>query len=138
MATSKFTNLSALNAAIALAKGEPCEVDRNVLITKLEHMAEQTAKTRKASAKSGPTKAQRELIALTDAVVAKMVAGQSYGTPEVRNLIDRDMILKFAVPFNSNGIVSSQKITAIMGNAVKRGLVTKCDPVKGAAQYQLA
>lgn len=138
MATSKFTNLSALNAAIALAKGEPVNVDRNVLIAKLEHMAEQTAKTRKSSAKSGPTKAQRELTALTDAVVAKMVAGQTYGTPEVRDLIDRDMILKFAVPFNSNGIVSPQKITAIMGNAVKRGLVTKCDPVKGAAQYQLA
>lgn len=138
MATSKFTNLSALNAAIALAKGEPCEVDRDVLITKLEHMAEQTAKTRKSSAKSGPTKSQRELTALTDAVIAKMVAGQTYGTPEVRDLIDRDMILKYAVPFNSNGIVSSQKITAIMGNAVKRGLVVKCKAVKGAAQYQLA
>lgn len=138
MATSKFTNLSALNAAIALAKGEPCEVDRDVLIAKLEHMAEQTAKTRKSSAKSGPTKAQRELTALTDAVVAKMVAGQTYGTPEVRDLIDRDMILKYAVPFNSNGIVSSQKITAIMGNAVKRSLVVKGEAVKGAAQYQLA
>lgn len=138
MATSKFTNLSALNAAIALAKGEPCDVDRDVLIAKLEHMAEQTAKTRKGSAKSGPTKAQRELVALTDAVVAKMVAGQSYGTPEIRELIDRDMILKFAVPFNSNGVVSPQKITAIMGNAVKRGLVTKGEPVKGAACYELA
>lgn len=138
MATSKFTNLSALNAAIALAKGEPCEVDRDVLIAKLEHMAEQTAKTRKSSAKSGPTKSQRELTALTDAVVAKMVAGQSYGTPEVRDLIDRDMILKYAVPFNSNGIVSSQKITAIMGNAIKRGLVVKGEAVKGTAQYQLA
>lgn len=138
MATSKFTNLSALNAAIALAKGEPCEVDRDVLIAKLEHMAEQTAKTRKSSAKSGPTKSQRELTALTDAVVAKMVAGQTYGTPDVRDLIDRDMILKFAVPFNSNGIVSSQKITAIMGNAVKRSLVVKGEAVKGAAQYQLA
>lgn len=138
MATSKFTNLSALNAAIALAKGESVDVDRDVLITKLEHMAAQTAKTRKSSAKSGPTKAQRELTALTDAVVAKMTAGQSYGTPEVRDLIDRDMILKFAVPFNSNGVVSPQKITAIMGNAVKRGLVVKCDPVKGAARYELA
>lgn len=138
MATSKFTNLSALNAAIALAKGEPVDVDRDVLIAKLEHMAAQTAKTRKSSAKSGPTKAQRELTALTDAVVAKMTAGQSYGTPEVRDLIDRDMVLKFAVPFNSNGVVSPQKITAIMGNAVKRGLVVKCDPVKGAARYELA
>lgn len=138
MATSKFTNLSALNAAIALAKGEPVDVDRDVLIAKLEHMAAQTAKTRKSSVKSGPTKAQRELTALTDAVVAKMTAGQSYGTPEVRDLIDRDMILKFAVPFNSNGVVSPQKITAIMGNAVKRGLVVKCDPIKGAARYELA
>lgn len=138
MATSKFTNLSALNAAIALAKGEPVDVDRDVLIAKLEHMAEQTAKTRKSSTKSGPTKSQRELTALTDAVVAKMVAGQSYGTPEIRDLIDRDMVLKFAVPFNSNGVVSPQKITAIMGNAVKRGLVVKGEAVKGAAQYQLA
>lgn len=138
MATSKFTNLSALTAAIALAKGEPCDVDREVLIAKLEHMAEQTAKTRKGSAKSGPTKAQRELVALTDAVVAKMTAGQSYGTPEIRELIDRDVVRKFAVPFNSNGVVSPQKITAIMGNAVKRGLVTKGEPVKGAARYELA
>lgn len=138
MATSKFTNLSALTAAIALAKGEPCDVNREVLIAKLEHMAEQTAKTRKGSAKSGPTKAQRELVALTDAVVAKMTAGQSYGTPEIRELIDRDIIRKFAVPFNTNGVVSPQKITAIMGNAVKRGLVTKGEPVKGAARYELA
>lgn len=138
MATSKFTNLSALNAAIAIAKGEPCDVDRDVLVAKLEHMAAQTAKTRKGSAKSGPTKAQRELVALTDAVVAKMTAGEVYGTCELRNLIDRDMILKYAVPFNSNGEVSPQKITAIMGNAIKRGLVVKGEPVKGAARYQLA
>lgn len=138
MATSKFTNLSALNAAIALAKGEPCDVDRDVLVAKLEHMAAQTAKTRRSTAKSGPTKAQRELVALTDAVVAKMVAGQSYGTTEVRELIDRDMVLKFAVPFNSNGVVSPQKVTAIMANAIKRELVVKGEPVKGAARYELA
>ena len=137
MATSKFTNLAALNAAIALAKGEPCEVDRDVLISKLEHMAEQTAKTRK-STKSGPTKAQRMNDALTDAVVAKMEAGKTYGTADVRELIDRDMVLTYAVPFNSQGVVSPQKITAIMGNAIGRGLVVKGEPNKGAATYQLA
>lgn len=137
MATSKFTNLSALNAAIAIAKGEPCDVDRDVLIAKLEHMAAQTAKTRKSTA-SGPSKSTRELIALTDAVVAKMTAGEVYGTPEIRALIDRDTILKFAVPMNRDGEVTPQKITAIMGNAIKRGLVVKGEPVKGAARYELA
>lgn len=137
MATSKLTNLSALVAAVALIKGEPCDVDRDVLIAKLEHMAAQTAKTRKTT-KTGPTKSQRELTALTDAIIARMVAGEVYGTREIRALIDRDMILKFAVPFNANGEVSPQKITAIMGNAIKRGLVVKGEPAKGAAQYQLA
>ena len=137
MATSKFTNLSALNAAIALAKGEPCEVDRDVLIAKLEHMAAQTAKTRKGSAKSGPTKAQMLNVRCMDELVSRMTAGTEYGTPELRDLIDRDMIQAYAIPFNSNGVVSPQKITALMGAAIKAGKVARVD-CKGAAKYTLA
>lgn len=140
MATTKFTNVAALTVAVALAKGEtpnlPDGVTMDTVVGKLSHMLEQASKTRK-SVKSGPSKSERLLIALADAVVAKMVAGEDYTTADVRDLIDRDMVMTYAVPFNRDGIVSAQKITSIMTNARNRGLVEKVEGAK-VATYRLA
>lgn len=136
MATSKLTNLAALNAATAILRGETTDIDRDALIAKLEHMAAQTAKTRRTT-KTGPTKAQLLNTRCMDELVSRMTAGAEYGTPELRDLIDRDMIQTYAIPFNSNGVVSPQKITALMGAAIKAGKVVRVD-CKGAAKYTLA
>ena len=80
---------------------------------------------RNARKVTGPTKAQKERMAIAEKVVSALVAGESYGSADIAGLIPE-----------TEGF-SSQKVTALMKGLVADGRVN-AETVKGKKVYTLA
>lgn len=120
---ANYTNATALSAAVAALKGNTPE-DVDALIAKLSRMAEVAAKPKK-STKGTPTKEQMANDALIREVVATMKA---HGVNDVTSAWLRE---------NVRGITSAQKVSGLMGRAIRNGIMEK-HAEKDGMHYTLA
>ncbi len=116
--TNKMTNVKALTYAL-----ENCELPADVA-EKFEAMKASFEK-RNARKHEGPTKAQKERMALAEKVFEALVADTPYGSADIAGLIPE-----------TEGF-SSQKVTALMKGLVADGRVN-AETVKGKKVYTLA
>lgn len=117
--TNKMTNVKALAYVL-----ENCELPEDVQgkLTAIKASYEKRNNTNKPHA---PTKVQRENAVLAEKIASAMVAGETYYTTDIENLVDE-----------LHG-ASSQKVTGVMRGLLKAQKVTVTKE-KGKSVYTLA
>lgn len=116
MANTTMTNAQALAASIELAKN----AGMDELVAKLDKMHATATKPRKKS--DTPTKEQLERKKMVDELAAKI--------QDVNDAISTNWVMD-----NVSYVLTPQKATAVLNDAIKAGIVVKTDSVKGRTRY---